>query len=277
MSTAALDSSMFDESLCCIRQVGNSVGAPHWGLSTGLGDDLGFFFVELGVEDLVLDAFLGQQAGHVLGSFDGGSTHQHRTPLGHAFLDVGDDCSVFLVGGQEHQVVEVFTRQRLVRRDNHHRQTVDLVEFERFGIGCTGHAGQLVVQTEVVLEGGRGQGLAFSLDVQGFLGFDRLVQAFRQTATRHGTTGVFVDQYDLAVLHDVFNVAMEQLVSTQAGIHVGQQAQVVRRVQALAFSQLLNLFRDLGKLSQSRLPTLAVVVQGDDGAGLTVIVRAGRS
>src|SRR3546814_4594481 len=48
----------------------------------------------------------------------------------------------------------------LVRRDHHHLQAVDLMEFERFGVGGAGHAGQLVVQAEVVLEGGRGQGLA---------------------------------------------------------------------------------------------------------------------
>src|SRR3546814_14661652 len=50
----------------------------------------------------------------------------------------------------------------LVRRDHHHLQAVDLMEFERFGVGGAGHAGQLVVQAEVVLEGGRGQGLALS-------------------------------------------------------------------------------------------------------------------
>ncbi|MCY1173809.1 hypothetical protein D9M73_139870 [compost metagenome] len=111
--------------------------------------------MELGVQDLVFDAFLHEQAGHVLGGFDGGGTHQHRTTCGHAFLDVGHDCRVFLVGGQEHQVIVVFTRQRLVRRNHHDLQAIDLVELERFGVGRTGHAGQFVVQTEVVLEGGR--------------------------------------------------------------------------------------------------------------------------
>lgn len=108
------------------------------------------------------------------------------------------------------------------------------MKFECFGVGRTGHAGQFVVQTEVVLERGGRQRLAFSLDVEPFLGFDSLVQAFGQTTPRHGTAGVFVNQYDLAVLDDVFNVAMEQLVSAQARIHVGQQAQIVRRVQALS-------------------------------------------
>ena len=209
--------------------------------STGLRDDLGFFFVVLGVQDLVVDTFLLEQVGHVLGGFDGRGTDQDRTAMGHAFLDVGDDRGVLLVGGQVHQVVEVLAGQRLVRWDDHHVEVVDLGELECLGVGGTGHAGQLGVEAEVVLEGGRGQGLALGLDVQVFLGLDRLVQAFGQAAARHGAAGVLVDQEDLAFLDDVLDVAVEQLVRAQAGVDVGQQAQVVRRVQALALGQQAGL------------------------------------
>ncbi len=205
--------------------------------TTGLRNDFRFLFVELGVQNLVLDAFLVEQIGHVLGSFDGRRTDQYRTVFRDAGLDVGDDGGVLLFRRQVDQVVEVLTRQRLVRRDDHDGQVVDLVEFERFGVGGTGHAGQLVVQTEVVLERGRCQGLAFSLDVQTFLRFDGLVQTFGQATARHGPAGVFVDQQHLTVRNDVFDVAVEQLVRTQTGIDVGQQAQVMRRVEALAFGQ----------------------------------------
>ncbi|MNJ12528.1 hypothetical protein D3C77_67210 [compost metagenome] len=244
-----LHGSDFDFPVTAQEDVGTTTG--HVGSNgqcprtTGLGDDLGFFFVVLGVQYLVIDAFLLQQVGHVLGRFDGGGTHQHRTAQGHAFLDVGDDRGVLLVGGQVDQVVEVLTRQRLVRRDDHNVEVIDLGELEGFGVSGTGHAGQLVVQTEVVLEGGRRQGLAFGLDIQVFLRFDGLVQAFGQTATGHGTTGVLVDQQDLAVLDDVLDVAVEQLVRAQAGVNVGQQAQVVRRVEALAFGQQADLGKHL--------------------------------
>ncbi|KAF1057264.1 MAG: hypothetical protein GAK45_02501 [Pseudomonas citronellolis] len=208
---------------------------------TGLGDDLGFLLVVLGVQDLVVDAFLLQKVGHVLGGLDGRGTHQDRTALGHAFLDVGDDRRVLLVGGEVDQVVEVLPCQRLVRRNDHHVEVVDLGELERFGVGRTGHAGQLGVETEVVLEGGRSQGLALCLDVQVFLRLDGLVQAFGQAAARHGTAGVFIDQQDLAVLDDVLDVAVEQLVRTQARVDMGEQAQVVGRVEALAFGQQAGL------------------------------------
>ncbi|RMV05524.1 hypothetical protein ALP17_05450 [Pseudomonas savastanoi] len=205
--------------------------------TTGLRDDFCFFFVELGVQNLVIDAFLLEQVGHVFGGFDGRCTYQHRTVLCNAGLDVGNDGCVLLFRRQIDKVVEVFTRQRLVRRDDHDGQVVDLVEFERFGVGRTGHAGQFVVQTEVVLERGRCQGLAFGLNVQVFLCFDGLMQALGQATARHGAAGMLVDQQNLAVCNDVLDVAVEQFVRTQTGINVSQQAQVVRRVQALAFSQ----------------------------------------
>ncbi|MNG91398.1 hypothetical protein D3C79_503070 [compost metagenome] len=210
-----------------------------------LRDDLGFLLVILGVEHLVVDPFLFQEVGHVLGSFNGRGTYQHRPAQLHAFLDVGDDRGVFLVSGQVHQVVVVLTRQWLVRRNDHHVQAVDRLELERFGVGGTGHAGQLVVQAEVVLEGGRSQGLALGLDVQVLFGFDGLVQALGQATARHGTAGVFVDQQNLTVLDDVLDVAVEQLVCTKTGVDVCQQAQVVRGVQALALSQQARLGQHL--------------------------------
>ena len=46
-----------------------------------------------------------------------------------------------------------------------------------------------------------------------------------------------VDQDNLAILHDVFDVAVEQFVRAQTGINVSQQAQVVCRIQAFTLSQ----------------------------------------
>ncbi len=231
----------FDFPVAAQQDVGTATG--HVGgdgqrtRTTGLSNDFGFFFVELGVQNLVIDAFIVEQAGHVFGRFDGRRADQYRTILCQAGLDVGNDGCVLLFRGQVDQVVEVFTCQWLVRRNDHHRQGVDLVKFERFGVGRTGHAGQFIVQTEVVLEGGRGQGLAFSLNVQVFLGFDSLMQALGQATTRHGTTGVLVNQQHLTFLNDVLDVTVEQLVRTQTGIDVSQQAQVMRRIKALALSQ----------------------------------------
>jgi hypothetical protein len=61
----------------------------------------------------------------------------------------------------------------------------------------TGHAGQLVVEAEIVLEGDRGQGLVFRLDAHVLLGFQRLVLAFGVAPARHHAAGELVDDDDL--------------------------------------------------------------------------------
>ena len=55
-------------------------------------------------------------------------------------------------------------------------KTVNLLEFEGFGIGGAGHASQFLVQAEVVLEGDRGQRLIFGLNRHPSFGLDGLVQ-----------------------------------------------------------------------------------------------------
>ena len=98
---------------------------------------------------------------------NGTVTHQDRSL---------HDGRVFLLGGQVDEIAHILAHHRLVGRDDHGIQAIDLLEFKGFGIRSTGHACQLVVQTEVVLEGDGGQGLVLVLDLDPFLRFDRLVQ-----------------------------------------------------------------------------------------------------
>ena len=74
----------------------DDVGAPaghvggdgHHALLAGLGDDLRLFFVLLGVQHLVLDAFPFQHLAQVFGFFDGGGAHQDRLAPMVAVLDL---------------------------------------------------------------------------------------------------------------------------------------------------------------------------------------------
>ena len=82
---------------------------------------------------------------------------------------------------------------RAVGGDFHHVQLVDFPEFLFFGHGGTGHTGQLFVQTEEVLEGDGGQGLAFVGNLHAFLGLDGLMEALVIAAAIHETAGEFVN------------------------------------------------------------------------------------
>ena len=97
----------------------------------------------------------------------------------------------------------------------------ELAGFRRRG---TGHARELVVHAEVVLEGDRGEGLVLLLDLHALLRLDRLVQTLAPAATLEDAAGELVDDLHLAVLHDVVDVALEQLLRRAAPAGAGARS-----------------------------------------------------
>ena len=118
-----------------------------------------------------------------------------------------DDRVVLLAARLVDEIVPVVADHRPVRRDDRDLELVDLEELRLFRLGRTGHAGQLVVHAEVVLDGDRRHRLRLALDANAFLGLDRLVQPLRPATARHRAAGELVDDQHLAVLHDVVHVA----------------------------------------------------------------------
>ena len=87
---------------------------------------------------------------------------------------------------------------------------VDLAELVGLGGGGTSHAGDLLVEAEVVLQGDGGEGLVLLLDLDALSRLDGLVKTFRVAPAFQNATGELVDDLDLAVLHQVVDVAPEQ-------------------------------------------------------------------
>jgi hypothetical protein len=255
------------------RHVGGD--GDHAG-AAGFGDDLGFARVLLGIEHLVRQLFLVEQAGKQFRVLDRGGADQHRLAALVAGADVGDDGRVLLGGGAVDLVVLVLADHRPVGRDDHGFQAVDLLEFVGLGVGRAGHAGELAVHAEIVLEGDRGQGLVLGLDRHAFLGLDRLVQAVRPAPARHQAAGEFVDDHHLAVLHHVLLVAVEQVVRPQGGVEVMDQQDVRGLVQAAALGEdaeagedFLGLFvAGLGQQHRVRLEVDDIVA----GVGIALLL-----
>src|SRR5439155_1745213 len=80
------------------------------------------------------------------------------------------------------------------------------------GVGRSGHAGKFLVLAEVVLKGDGRERLVLALDLHLFFCFDRLMETIAPTASRHQTPGELVDDDDLAVLHHVVDVELEDRV-----------------------------------------------------------------
>ncbi|MNQ14086.1 hypothetical protein D3C85_270250 [compost metagenome] len=129
-------------------------------------------------------------------------------------------------------------------RDHDRFQAVDFLEFVRFGIGRTRHAGQLGVHAEVVLEGDRGQGLVLVLDLDAFFRFDGLVQAIGPAATRHQTAREFIDDHHFIVLHHIVLILEVQRMRAQGRIQVVHEGDVGRIVQRRAFRQQAHFHQD---------------------------------
>ena len=120
----------------------------------GLGDDLALALgvLGLGVEHRVRDALALELLGEQLGDLDGDGADEDRLAVLVALLDLLGDRVPLAVLGLVDLVVAVRADHRAVRRDLHDAELVDLHELGRLGEGGAGHARELVVQAEVVLQ-----------------------------------------------------------------------------------------------------------------------------
>jgi len=193
--------------------------------------------VLLGVQHLVRKLLLGQQRGQQLGVLDRGGADQDRLPSLVAIAYVAGDRVVLLPGGAVHEIQAVLPDHRLVGGNDHRLELVDVLEFERFGVRRTGHPGKLAVEAEIVLEGDRGERLVLVLDLDLFLGLDRLVNAVGPAAPHHQPPGELVDDDHLPVLHHVVLVAQVKVMCPQRRVELMHEIDVGRLIQARALGQ----------------------------------------
>src|SRR5699024_8413288 len=199
----------------------------------GPGDDRCLTGVILGVEDLVLDALAFEHVREQFGLLHAGRTDQDGLTELVAFGDVLGDRLELGVLVLVDDVLDVLTDHRLVGGDGYHTDVVGLVELRRLGLGRTGHPGELLVETEVVLERDLGQGLVLVLDLDAFLGLDGLVHTLVVAASRQDTAGELVDDEDLTVLDDVFLVLAVELFGLQGVVEETDERGVHRLVEVV--------------------------------------------
>jgi hypothetical protein len=117
--------------------------------STGLGDDLRLALVLLGVQHLVRDLALRKRFSRLSSevSMEAVPTSAGWPRFTQSLMS-SMMASNFSSLGQVDQVTAVVADHRLVGRNDHDLETVDLLELEGLGIGRAGHAGELVVEAE---------------------------------------------------------------------------------------------------------------------------------
>ena len=98
-----------------------------------------------GVQHIVRQPCLIQQARYQFRVFNGGSADQHRLSALVARFNVFNHRFEFFFGRAENLVVEIFAANRFVGRDNHGFQTINALKLVSFRIRRTRHARQLGV------------------------------------------------------------------------------------------------------------------------------------
>ena len=119
-----------------------------------------------------------------------------------------------------HDVGVVDADDGLVRRDLDDVEIVDSGKLLLLGHGRAGHAGELAIEAEVVLERDGRERLVLALHAHVLLGLDGLMQTVAVAAAEHEAAGEFIDDDDLAVLDDVVNVALHDAVGADGLIDV---------------------------------------------------------
>ena len=189
----------------------------------------------------MLDGGLRQLAPEQLGDLDGDRADEHRLARLVALDDLARDGVPLAVLRLVDLIVAVLTDHRAVRRDLDDRQLVDLHELGGLGEGRAGHAAELLVEAEVVLQRDRREGLALLLDAHALLGLDRLVQALRPAPALEDAARELVDDHDLVVDDGVVDVALVERLGLQRLLQVVDERPVLGAVEMRDAEELLGL------------------------------------
>ena len=232
--------------------------------AAGLGDDEGLVLVVLRVEHLVLDLALREDLADGLALLDARRADEDRHARLVVLEQVVDDGGELLGLRLVDDVVEVLADDVLVRRDDDDVELVGAVELARLGVGGARHARELLVEAEEVLEGDRRHRATLFLDAHVLLRLDRLVQAVTPASAREHAAGELVDDEDLALAHQVVDVALVERVRAQT---------LVEDVQGLEVLGVVEVPRlEDAELAEQLLRELDAFVGERDGVALLVEV-----
>ena len=130
-------------------------------------------------------------------------------------LDLLDGGGHLLAARLVDAVVLIETGDGAVRRDDGDVESVDVVELIGLGLGRAGHAAQLLVKAEVVLDGDGGHRLGLAIDLDPFLGLDGLVKSVAPAASGHLAACEGIDDDDLVLLDHILDVLLVEAVGLE--------------------------------------------------------------
>ncbi len=182
---------------------------------TGFRNDFGFLLVQFRIQYIVRNLTQGKHLAQHFGYFYRCRTYQYRTTCIDHLLDFLDNRLVLFTFGLIDTIVHINTGNRTIGRDNHYIQFIDVPKLARFGFRRTGHTGELMIHTEIVLQSDCSKCLRSGFNLHAFLGFYRLMQSVTPTASFHDTSGLLVNNLHLTVHNDIVGILFEHRISLQ--------------------------------------------------------------
>ena len=124
----------------------------HGPFSSALSDDLSFTFMLFGVEHLMRYALFVQIRGEQLVFFNRNRTDEYWLACVVKLFYFFRDRFEFSLFRLENQVVPINTRHPLIGRDGNNLKSVDFIKFLVRSKRRTGHAGELFIETKIILK-----------------------------------------------------------------------------------------------------------------------------
>src|SRR3989338_5444586 len=108
----------------------------------------------------------------------------------------------------------------LVGGNHDYVESVDFQEFFRGSRRSAGHAGELFVKTEIVLESYGAGSAGLFLNLYPFLGLDGLMNTFAPAAARLQAAGKGINYYHLPVFNNVVLVPLKNSLRFDRGLQM---------------------------------------------------------
>ena len=115
-------------------------GNGHGFWATCLGDNFSLALMLLGVQYVMLHAFLIKQIRQLFTGLNRCCTDQHWRTFGLNLFNLADNALVFTEFGQENLIFQIYSRNRLMGWNDNHVQIIGRFKFCRFGVRRSGHA-----------------------------------------------------------------------------------------------------------------------------------------
>ena len=147
-----------------------------------------------------------------LARFHTGGADQHRLTLAVGISNRLDHRGVLFAPGLVDAIVLVKTADWTIGWDDIYIETIDVVKLVGLGLGGAGHSGELLVEAKIVLDRDGREGLSFAVNLNTFLGLNRLMETITPAAARHFASGESIDNDYLVVFDDIFDILFVEAV-----------------------------------------------------------------